>query len=182
MFLTGQGSPSSASSLLLAVSGRNRRAGGEGLPGTGLWDRSPACHGSPAAERAAPQHGEALTFLAGEERGTGSQPSSPEVERNAESSPGRRRFAGHPGKKAHFPLTRFTNCPLLLAAFGSSAVASSPQKPAVPMAVLRRFPFSSALRRMSVLGKAPGNSPVEAFMKGAPETVAGLCKKESGLC
>ncbi|XP_013910145.1 PREDICTED: probable cation-transporting ATPase 13A2 [Thamnophis sirtalis] len=52
-------------------------------------------------------------------------------------------------------------------------------KPAVPMAVLRRFPFSSALRRMSVLGKAPGNSPVEAFMKGAPETVASLCQKAS---
>ncbi|XP_058017400.1 polyamine-transporting ATPase 13A2 isoform X5 [Ahaetulla prasina] len=52
-------------------------------------------------------------------------------------------------------------------------------KTPVPMAVLRRFPFSSALRRMSVLGKAPGNSPVEVFMKGAPETVAGLCKKES---
>ncbi|KAG8142400.1 hypothetical protein E2320_006318 [Naja naja] len=52
-------------------------------------------------------------------------------------------------------------------------------KPPVPVAVLRRFPFSSALRRMSVLGKAPGHSPVEAFMKGAPETVASLCKKES---
>ncbi|XP_007440981.1 cation-transporting ATPase 13A2 [Python bivittatus] len=52
-------------------------------------------------------------------------------------------------------------------------------KHAVPMAVLCRFPFSSALRRMSVLGKAPGNSPVEAFMKGAPETVVSLCKRES---
>ncbi|XP_063173682.1 polyamine-transporting ATPase 13A2 [Candoia aspera] len=52
-------------------------------------------------------------------------------------------------------------------------------KHAVPMAILRRFPFSSALRRMSVLGKAPGQSPVEAFMKGAPETVASLCKSES---
>uniref|UniRef100_A0A8C5RYI8 ATPase cation transporting 13A2 n=1 Tax=Laticauda laticaudata TaxID=8630 RepID=A0A8C5RYI8_LATLA len=49
----------------------------------------------------------------------------------------------------------------------------------IPVAVLHRFPFSSALRRMSVLGKGPGHSPVEAFMKGAPETVAGLCKKES---
>uniref|UniRef100_A0A8C6XSB5 ATPase cation transporting 13A2 n=1 Tax=Naja naja TaxID=35670 RepID=A0A8C6XSB5_NAJNA len=54
-----------------------------------------------------------------------------------------------------------------------------PGMPPVPVAVLRRFPFSSALRRMSVLGKAPGHSPVEAFMKGAPETVASLCKKES---
>lgn len=70
----------------------------------------------------------------------------------------------------------------ILAASGGSAVASPPQKPPVPMAVLRRFPFSSALRRMCVLGKAPGNSPVEAFMKGAPETVASLCKRESGLC
>ncbi|XP_039223537.1 polyamine-transporting ATPase 13A2 [Crotalus tigris] len=52
-------------------------------------------------------------------------------------------------------------------------------KPPVPMAILRRFPFSSALRRMCVLGKAPGNSPVEAFMKGAPETVASFCKRES---
>uniref|UniRef100_A0A8D0BJU2 ATPase cation transporting 13A2 n=1 Tax=Salvator merianae TaxID=96440 RepID=A0A8D0BJU2_SALMN len=47
------------------------------------------------------------------------------------------------------------------------------------MAVVHRFPFSSSLQRMSVLVKPPGRGPLEAYMKGAPEVVAGLCKKES---
>lgn len=111
-------------------------------------------------------------------RGTDSQPSSSAAERNADDT------LCNEGK-AHFlsPASAVAwqrKPPWLLS--GAQAVASSPQKPLVPVAVLRRFPFSSALRRMCVLGKAPGNSPVEAFMKGAPETVASLCKSESGLC
>ncbi|XP_066493188.1 polyamine-transporting ATPase 13A2 isoform X1 [Tiliqua scincoides] len=50
----------------------------------------------------------------------------------------------------------------------------------VPLGVLRRFPFSSALQRMSVVVKPPGSSsPSEAYMKGAPEMVASLCQKDS---
>ncbi|XP_014425072.2 polyamine-transporting ATPase 13A2 isoform X2 [Pelodiscus sinensis] len=45
--------------------------------------------------------------------------------------------------------------------------------------ILRRFPFSSSLQRMSVLVKLSGDAPVEAYMKGAPEMVASLCKKET---
>nr|XP_020637678.1 probable cation-transporting ATPase 13A2 isoform X3 [Pogona vitticeps] len=48
-----------------------------------------------------------------------------------------------------------------------------------PLAVLRRFAFSSSLQRMSVLVRPPGDGPTEAYMKGAPETVASLCKQAS---
>ncbi|XP_042334293.1 polyamine-transporting ATPase 13A2 isoform X2 [Sceloporus undulatus] len=50
---------------------------------------------------------------------------------------------------------------------------------ATPLAILRRFPFSSSLQRMSVLVKRPGVGPAEAYMKGAPEMVASLCRRES---
>uniref|UniRef100_A0A8C8RU53 Polyamine-transporting ATPase 13A2 n=1 Tax=Pelusios castaneus TaxID=367368 RepID=A0A8C8RU53_9SAUR len=45
--------------------------------------------------------------------------------------------------------------------------------------ILRRFPFSSSLQRMSVLVKLPGIATSEAYMKGAPEMVASLCRKET---
>ncbi|KAL8198248.1 UNVERIFIED_CONTAM: hypothetical protein K2H54_002622, partial [Gekko kuhli] len=50
---------------------------------------------------------------------------------------------------------------------------------AVPIAVLRRFPFASSLQRMSVLVKRPGGPSSEAYMKGAPEMVASRCRRES---
>uniref|UniRef100_A0A452GXB0 P-type ATPase A domain-containing protein n=1 Tax=Gopherus agassizii TaxID=38772 RepID=A0A452GXB0_9SAUR len=49
----------------------------------------------------------------------------------------------------------------------------------VSIGILRRFPFSSSLQRMSVLVKLPGNAPSEAYIKGAPEMVASLCKEET---
>nr|XP_048680762.1 polyamine-transporting ATPase 13A2 isoform X3 [Caretta caretta] len=49
----------------------------------------------------------------------------------------------------------------------------------VSAGILRRFPFSSSLQRMSVLVKLPGDAPSEAYMKGAPEMVASLCKEET---
>ncbi|XP_067423675.1 polyamine-transporting ATPase 13A2 isoform X2 [Emydura macquarii macquarii] len=52
-------------------------------------------------------------------------------------------------------------------------------KHTVSVGILRRFPFSSSLQRMSVLVKLPGVAPSEAYMKGAPEMVASLCKKET---
>uniref|UniRef100_A0A8C5XNS7 Polyamine-transporting ATPase 13A2 n=1 Tax=Microcebus murinus TaxID=30608 RepID=A0A8C5XNS7_MICMU len=47
-------------------------------------------------------------------------------------------------------------------------------EPAMPVSVLRRFPFSSALQRMDVVVAWPGAAQPEAYVKGSPELVAGL--------
>ncbi|XP_067873491.1 cation-transporting ATPase 13A2 isoform X2 [Heterodontus francisci] len=52
-------------------------------------------------------------------------------------------------------------------------------KQEMSLGIIRRFPFASSLQRMSVIVKKPGNLPVEAYMKGAPEMVASLCIKET---
>lgn len=65
----------------------------------------------------------------------------------------------------------------------ASASAASPtlqEEPPVPVSVLCRFPFSSALQRMSVVVAWPGASQPEAYVKGSPELVAGLCNPETG--
>nr|XP_013798354.1 PREDICTED: probable cation-transporting ATPase 13A2 isoform X2 [Apteryx mantelli mantelli] len=49
----------------------------------------------------------------------------------------------------------------------------------VPVGILRRFPFSSSLQRMSILAKLPGKASTEVYVKGAPEMVASLCRKET---
>ncbi|PKU28092.1 hypothetical protein llap_21604 [Limosa lapponica baueri] len=49
-----------------------------------------------------------------------------------------------------------------------------------PLGILRRFPFSSSLQRMSVLVKMPGEVSAHGYVKGAPEMVASLCRKETG--
>ncbi|XP_069550131.1 polyamine-transporting ATPase 13A2 isoform X2 [Brachyistius frenatus] len=46
-------------------------------------------------------------------------------------------------------------------------------------AIVQRFPFSSALQRMSVVTVARGGRSALAFIKGAPEMVAGLCRAET---
>ncbi|KAM4609747.1 polyamine-transporting ATPase 13A2 isoform 2-T2 [Polymixia lowei] len=46
-------------------------------------------------------------------------------------------------------------------------------------AIVRRFPFSSSLQRMSVVTVAPGGRPALAFIKGAPEMVASLSLRET---
>ncbi|NXL39274.1 AT132 ATPase, partial [Glaucidium brasilianum] len=48
-----------------------------------------------------------------------------------------------------------------------------------PVGILRRFPFSSSLQRMSVLVKVPGEASAHVYVKGAPEMVASLCRKET---
>ncbi|KAI1892648.1 hypothetical protein AGOR_G00135730 [Albula goreensis] len=48
-----------------------------------------------------------------------------------------------------------------------------------PVAIVRRFPFSSTLQRMSVVTVGPGRHSTLAFLKGAPEMVASLCLRES---
>ncbi|XP_072887917.1 polyamine-transporting ATPase 13A2 isoform X1 [Hemitrygon akajei] len=55
----------------------------------------------------------------------------------------------------------------------------SGSKQEMMLGILRRFPFSSTLQRMSVITKKPDNSPLEAYMKGAPEMVVSLCAKET---
>uniref|UniRef100_A0AAQ5YUG8 Cation-transporting P-type ATPase N-terminal domain-containing protein n=1 Tax=Amphiprion ocellaris TaxID=80972 RepID=A0AAQ5YUG8_AMPOC len=48
-----------------------------------------------------------------------------------------------------------------------------------PTRIVSRFPFSSALQRMSVVTVAHGGSSALAFMKGSPEMVASLCRVET---
>ncbi|XP_017268981.1 probable cation-transporting ATPase 13A3 isoform X2 [Kryptolebias marmoratus] len=51
--------------------------------------------------------------------------------------------------------------------------------PAYEIGIVRQFPFSSALQRMSVVARLLGEKRMDAYMKGAPEVVAGLCTKET---
>ncbi|KAG9493978.1 hypothetical protein GDO78_001703 [Eleutherodactylus coqui] len=45
--------------------------------------------------------------------------------------------------------------------------------------IVRQFPFSSALQRMAVVAKILGEKRMDAFVKGAPEVVASLCRSET---
>uniref|UniRef100_A0A670J3P7 Uncharacterized protein n=1 Tax=Podarcis muralis TaxID=64176 RepID=A0A670J3P7_PODMU len=45
--------------------------------------------------------------------------------------------------------------------------------------ILAQFPFSSSLQRMSVVTRTLGEKRLVAYMKGAPETVGSLCRKET---
>ncbi|CAK6440663.1 unnamed protein product [Pipistrellus nathusii] len=76
--------------------------------------------------------------------------------------------------------------PAAASAFGSQVLAvmrppvqepplQGMKEPPVPVSILGRFPFSSALQRMSVLAAWPGAAQPEAYVKGSPELVAGLC-------
>ncbi|KAM5291918.1 polyamine-transporting ATPase 13A3 [Ctenodactylus gundi] len=47
------------------------------------------------------------------------------------------------------------------------------------MGIVRQFPFSSALQRMSVVAKVLGDRKMDAYTKGAPEVVASLCRPET---
>ncbi|XP_078525906.1 polyamine-transporting ATPase 13A3-like [Lissotriton helveticus] len=47
------------------------------------------------------------------------------------------------------------------------------------LGIITQFPFSSALQRMSVITRTLGERRLDAYMKGAPEMVASLCKKET---
>ncbi|XP_054645226.1 polyamine-transporting ATPase 13A3 isoform X2 [Dunckerocampus dactyliophorus] len=45
--------------------------------------------------------------------------------------------------------------------------------------IVRQFPFSSALQRMSVVARLLGEKRMDAYMKGAPEVVARHCKTDT---
>ncbi|XP_029012526.1 cation-transporting ATPase 13A2 isoform X2 [Betta splendens] len=47
------------------------------------------------------------------------------------------------------------------------------------VAIVQRFPFSSALQRMSVVAVASGGRSAFAFIKGSPEMVASLCQADT---
>lgn len=46
--------------------------------------------------------------------------------------------------------------------------------------IVRQFPFSSVLQRMCVIARVLGEKRMDAYMKGAPEVIASLCKQETG--
>ncbi|XP_056421363.1 polyamine-transporting ATPase 13A3 isoform X1 [Hyla sarda] len=45
--------------------------------------------------------------------------------------------------------------------------------------IVRQFPFSSALQRMAVVAKVLGEKRMDAYVKGAPEVIASLCRSET---
>ncbi|KAM6963268.1 polyamine-transporting ATPase 13A3 [Aplochiton taeniatus] len=50
---------------------------------------------------------------------------------------------------------------------------------AYEIGIVRQFPFSSALQRMTVVARLLGEKRMDAYLKGAPEVVASLCKKDT---
>ncbi|XP_005344847.1 probable cation-transporting ATPase 13A5 [Microtus ochrogaster] len=53
------------------------------------------------------------------------------------------------------------------------------QSPVDAITVLRQFPFSSGLQRMSVIAQLAGDLRLQVYMKGAPEMVARFCRSET---
>ncbi|MEJ1283285.1 hypothetical protein NN561_014254 [Cricetulus griseus] len=51
--------------------------------------------------------------------------------------------------------------------------------PVDAITILRQFPFSSALQRMSVIAQLSGDLHPHVYMKGAPEMVARFCRTET---
>jgi magnesium-transporting ATPase (P-type) len=47
------------------------------------------------------------------------------------------------------------------------------------IALLKTYPFDSAVQRMTVISKKKGANHYDVYVKGAPEKVAGLCKPET---
>ncbi|XP_077998029.1 polyamine-transporting ATPase 13A3-like [Glandiceps talaboti] len=45
--------------------------------------------------------------------------------------------------------------------------------------IVRQFPFSSSLQRMSVITRTLGSRNMDVYMKGAPEMIASMCVKET---
>lgn len=60
------------------------------------------------------------------------------------------------------------------------SLVSLPLQRGSQIGILAQFPFSSGLRRMSVVTRTLGEKRLVAYMKGAPETVGSLCHKETG--
>ncbi|XP_019486570.1 PREDICTED: probable cation-transporting ATPase 13A5 [Hipposideros armiger] len=53
------------------------------------------------------------------------------------------------------------------------------QSPVQAITILRQFPFSSSLQRMSVIAQLAGEDHFHVYMKGAPEMLAKFCRSET---
>ena len=51
----------------------------------------------------------------------------------------------------------------------------SSYSPSTELAVLKRFPFESTVKRMTVITQRKGSDHFTVFMKGAPEILASQC-------
>lgn len=86
----------------------------------------------------------------------------------------------YPPKPFRSPLEILTECCLVFCVASCfSCVAVRPQSE-YEIGIVRQFPFSSSLQRMTVVARLLGEKRMDAYMKGAPEVVAGLCKKATG--
>ncbi|MEE6501478.1 hypothetical protein FKM82_004204 [Ascaphus truei] len=57
--------------------------------------------------------------------------------------------------------------------------AASQEMTTYEIGIVRQFPFSSALQRMGVVARVLGEKRMDAYVKGAPEVIASLCKQET---
>uniref|UniRef100_A0A8C4GG71 P-type ATPase A domain-containing protein n=1 Tax=Dicentrarchus labrax TaxID=13489 RepID=A0A8C4GG71_DICLA len=69
--------------------------------------------------------------------------------------------------------------PLDLKMFSATGWVSKDFQCLHPIGIVRQFPFSSALQRMSVVVRKLGEKHMDAYLKGAPEVVASLCKQHT---
>jgi len=49
------------------------------------------------------------------------------------------------------------------------------------LALLKQYPFDSAVQRMTVVAKKKGTPSYSVFIKGAPEKVASLCRPNTSM-
>ncbi|OXB83138.1 UNVERIFIED_CONTAM: hypothetical protein H355_016702 [Colinus virginianus] len=63
--------------------------------------------------------------------------------------------------------------------FPESKQATDQEMTSYEIGIVRQFPFSSVLQRMCVIARILGEKRMDAYMKGAPEVIASLCKQET---
>ncbi|NXE56302.1 AT133 ATPase, partial [Casuarius casuarius] len=63
--------------------------------------------------------------------------------------------------------------------FPESKQATNQEMTSYEIGIVRQFPFSSVLQRMCVIARVLGEKRMDAYMKGAPEVIASLCKQET---
>lgn len=61
---------------------------------------------------------------------------------------------------------------------GANHIKTAPSN--LEIAILKTYPFDSAVQRMTVVTKKKGAQNFDVYVKGAPEKVASLCKPETG--
>ena len=61
----------------------------------------------------------------------------------------------------------------------SSNKLGGPAPSNLEIALLKQYPFDSAVQRMTVVAKKKGAQYYSVFMKGAPEKVASFCRSET---